>query len=82
MARKRNPNYDQVQDNLQEAKEAFEEVKDLAEELKVKLDFLQQSTKPEMNKLQENLAILESQVEDLTENIQNISDITQKNKDL
>jgi methyl-accepting chemotaxis protein len=82
MARKRNPNYDQVQDNLQEAKEAFEEVKDLAEELKVKLAFLQQSTKPEMNKLQENLAILESQVEDLTENIQNISDITQKNKDL
>lgn len=82
MARKRNPNYDQVQDNLQEAKEAFEEVKDLAEELKVKLDFLQQSTKPGMNKLQENLAILESQVEDLTENIQNISDITQKNKDL
>ena len=82
MARKRNPNCDQVQDNLQEAKEAFEEVKDLAEELKVKLDFLQQSTKPEMNKLQENLAILESQVEDLTENIQNISDITQKNKDL
>ena len=82
MARKRNPNYDQVQDNLQEAKEAFEEVKDLAKELKVKLDFLQQSTKPEMNKLQENLAILESQVEDLTENIQNISDITKKNKDL
>lgn len=82
MARKRNPNYDQVQDNLQEAKEAFEEVKDLAEELKVKLAFLQQSTKPEMNKLQANLAILESQVEDLTENIQNISDITQKNKDL
>ena len=81
MARKRNPNYDQVQDNLLEAKEAFEEVKDLAEELQTKLAFLQQTTKPEMNKLQENLVLLESQVEDLTENIQTITDITKKTKD-
>ena len=81
MARKRNPNYDQVEDNLLVAKETFEEVKALAEELKVKLAFLQQTSKPEMNKLQENLAILEGQVENLTENIQTITDITKKTKD-